>query len=74
MIDDGLVEKRGSDARGKRVEHYLTEIGKTQYHQNSLDLPSVRDETQISSMKDGTPQSLKALYANILYFNQGVII
>lgn len=72
MIDDGLVKKLGGDARGKKVELYLTESGKTQYHQNSLDLPSLRDETQTSSMKDGIPQALKALYAIILYFNQGV--
>jgi hypothetical protein len=68
MIKDGLVEKLGGNARGKREELYLTEIGKTQYHQNSLDLPSLRDQTQISSI----PQDLKALYAIILYFNQGV--
>jgi hypothetical protein len=72
MIKDGLVERLGGDAKGKKVELYLTEIGKTQYHQNSLDLPGLRDETQISSMKDGIPQDLKALYAIILYFNQGV--
>ena len=72
MIKDGLVERIGGDARGKEVELYLTESGKTQYHQNSLDLPSLRDETQTSNMKNGIPQYLKALYAIILYFNQGV--
>jgi DNA-binding MarR family transcriptional regulator len=72
MIRDGLVERLGGEARGKPVELYLTEIGKTQYHQNSLDLPSLRGETQIFSMKDGIPQELKALYAIILYFNQGL--
>jgi hypothetical protein len=68
----GAVEERGGNKPGKQAELYLTEKGKTQYHQNSLDLPSIRDETQTSSMKDGIPQDLKALYAIILYFNQGV--
>lgn len=72
MIKDGLVERIGGDARGKQVELYLTEDGKTQYHQNSLDLPSLRNEKQISGIEDGIPQDLKALYAIILYFNQGV--
>lgn len=72
MIYDGLVEKRGSDARGKRVELYLTEVGKTQNHQHRLDLPSLRGRTQIYSAEDSIPQHLKALYAIILYFNQGV--
>ena len=72
MIADGLVKKLGGDARGKEVELYLTESGKTQYHQNSLDLPSIKDDTQTSSMQDGIPRNLRALYAIILYFNQGV--
>jgi hypothetical protein len=42
----------------------LTEKGKTQYHLGSLNLPSLRDKTQISN--------IKARYAIILYFNQGV--
>jgi hypothetical protein len=68
MIKDGLVEKSGGAIKGKKVEHYLTEIGKTQYHQNSLYLPSLSEKTQ----KGGIPQDLKALYAIVLYFNQGV--
>lgn len=72
MIKDGLVDRIGGDARGKQVELYLTEKGKAKYHQNSLDLPSLRNEKQISGIEDGIPQDLKALYAIILYFNQGV--
>ena len=60
MIKDGLVERIGGDARGKQVELNLTEKGKVQYHQNSLDLPSLRDEAQTSGMQDSIPQNLKA--------------
>lgn len=72
MIKDGLVERIGGDARGKQVELNLTEKGKVQYRQNSLDLPSLRDEAQTSGMQGSIPRNLKALYAIILYFNQGV--
>ena len=72
MIKDGLVEKLGGNARGKRVEYYLTEIGKTQYHQNTLDLPSLRGRTPISRNKMRATSSLRHCYAIMLYFNQGV--
>jgi hypothetical protein len=68
MIKDGLVDRLSGAGKRKKVELYLTEIGKTQYHQNRLHLPSLSEKMQ----KNGVPQDLKALYAIILYFNQGV--
>ena len=47
MIKNDLVKRLGGDARGKRVELYLTEIGKTQYYFGSLN--PLRGSPQISS-------------------------
>jgi hypothetical protein len=73
MIHDiGAVEERGGNKPGKQVELYLTEIGRRQYYQQSFELPSQENKAQVSSIKDDISQKLKALYAIILYFNQGV--
>jgi len=72
MIDKGLVDKRGGNTKGKKVEHYLTEIGDKQTYQHSLDMPTRTNKIQLSITEDNIPEELKALYAIILYFNQGV--
>jgi hypothetical protein len=63
---------RGGGKRGKELELYLTEIGKRQYYQQSFELPNIRSKSKVSRLEDSISQELKALYAIILYFNEGV--
>ena len=42
MIENGRVDELGPDKRGKKVELYLTEIGKNLHHQQSYDVLSMR--------------------------------
>ena len=72
MIENGRVDQLGTEKRGKKVEHYLTEIGKDLHHQQSYDVLSVSTAESPVSKIDDISQKLKALYAIILYFNQGM--
>jgi hypothetical protein len=72
MIDNGRVEELGSNKRGKQVELYLTETGKKLYHQQNFELSNILSKSMFSRTKDGISQDLKALYAIILYFNEGL--
>ena len=71
MIDKRWIDKLGTDKIGRKIELYLTEFGKSQYDQQKFDVLSTRAESPVSRTDD-ISQELKALYAIILYFNQGV--
>ncbi len=72
LIDNNIVEERGSDLKGKKVEHYLTDFGEQLLKQGKLELPYLRDKkTQISTSENSVNYGLKALYTLILYFNVG---
>jgi hypothetical protein len=72
MRENGSVDARGGRTGRKELELYLTEIGENRYHQRSFELPSIRSNAKISRTENSIPQELKALYAIILYFNEGL--
>lgn len=72
MEERGLVDKRGSNAKSKHVEYYLTELGQMQTDQHAVELPGQKDKTQLPITDNIIPKELQALYALILYFNHGI--
>lgn len=72
MRESGSVYALGGRKRRKELELYLTEIGKKRYHQGCSEPLSIQSKSTAYKTEDGISQELKALYAVILYFNEGV--